>query len=72
MDLKTHVKSVIEHMTCSIHHQRPLLGIADNGMKLDCCCGDFNRICFNMILKVLLDHKDQELSGTWEECNVVI
>lgn len=66
MDLKTHVKSVIEHMTCTTHHQKTLLVIVESDIKMVCCCDDFKIKCFNAMLEVLLDRKAKSLDVSWK------
>jgi hypothetical protein len=58
MDLNTHVKSVIKFMTCTIHHQPPLIAIVGERIKIECCCSDFKILCLKKMIELLVQYKD--------------
>ena len=62
MDLKFHVKSVIETMTCTVHHKKPVIIITDHELNLICCCSFFKTLCSRRVTEILLSHKDLALN----------
>ncbi|MDP9046540.1 MAG: hypothetical protein M3N14_00260 [Bacteroidota bacterium] len=62
MPIKPEFKSVIEEITCPVHHQHPTLTIDENdSVKLTCCCTEFKVQCYHLLKKFLSSHDD--LSG---------
>jgi len=56
-----YAKSVIENMTCSIHHQSPTINIEDSLITLDCCCSTFKVECLREIFTLIVVHKNKTL-----------
>ncbi|MDB5134178.1 MAG: hypothetical protein JWP37_781 [Mucilaginibacter sp.] len=66
MDLNTHVESVIDQMTCSVHKKRPLLVTVNDRIQISSCCPDFKIICLKKMIQLLTEYKEQELSIAWK------
>lgn len=56
MDLNAHVKSVIKYMTCTIHHQPPLIAIVGERIKIECCCSAFKILCLKKMIEILIEY----------------
>jgi hypothetical protein len=67
MDLNTHVESVIDQMTCSVHHKRPLLVIINDRIQISSCCPDFKVRCLKKMVELLTEYKEQELYLAWKK-----
>jgi hypothetical protein len=54
MPIKPELKSVIEEITCPVHHQHPVLNVdEDDSIKLTCCCAEFKVQCYHLLKKFL-------------------
>jgi len=53
MDLNLHLKSVINHLTCKIHHQKAVFEIKGNILTVTCCCSGFEIQCLRTMVEIL-------------------
>lgn len=61
MPIKPELKSVIEDITCPVHHRYPVLTIGDDdSIKLTCCCAEFKVQCFHLLKKFLNTQEDSK------------
>ena len=67
MDLNSHVKAMIETMTCHIHNQKPSVVLLERNVEIMCCCTDFKIICLKKMAEILTNHKDQSLKVAWKK-----
>ena len=69
MDLNTHVKSAIERLTCSIHHQNPSVILTGENIVINCCCSNFKVICLKLLIRSLVEHKGQTINIEWKKAD---
>ncbi len=67
MDLNSHVKSMIEVMTCPIHHQNPSVILLDKQIEILCCCTDFKITCLKKMTDILIHHRDHTVNVVWKK-----
>ena len=61
MDVNARARSVIESLTCSIHHQHPMTYIVKQKIQIHCCCAPFKVICLRKLVEILEHYKNENL-----------
>jgi hypothetical protein len=60
-------KSMIEAIECPVHKRHPkIIFQEDNGIKLSCCCVEFNTQCFYILKKLLAGQTIESAVTQWK------
>jgi hypothetical protein len=58
---------VIEFQVCKIHNEMPLLELINNVIIINTCCSDFKVTCLKLLVRILVEHKDQKMELVWKK-----
>ena len=67
MESSPDFKSIIETIECPVHKRHPEIILQeDNGIKLSCCCVEFNTQCFYILKKLLAGQTIEHAVAQWK------
>lgn len=70
MESSPDFKAILETLSCPVHQRHPEIVILDDdGIKLNCCCVDFNNQCFYLLKKLIAGQPIENAVAQWKVAN---